>query len=398
MKKSGHITIIERYTIEALVKDRKSASEIANTLDRNEKTIRREIYNNRHIYTNETNKFLFSDPIKCDKLEHFPYTCHNCNKFKAGCLSSERAIYTAQRAQDLSDERKSESKTGVRLSHEEVLKLESIISDGIDRGIPIEHIARTNNLGVSVRTIYRYIEERVIKVNIPKMPLKVRRKPRKRASKDKKHFNPRFINKTYADYITFLLNNNIASDIQMDCVEGIAEDNKAILTIYHEKTGLFLGYILQRQTNNQVKRVLDKIERKLGYKLFKEIFPVILTDRGTEFQNYESLEESIDLNKKRTLLYYCDPNKPYQKGGVEQAHTRLRRFFPKGKSIDWLTQSKLNLVMSQINSITTNKAGGLSPYELFSKVYGEAALSKLGLEKIENENLLISFHKIFYHK
>ena len=41
---------------------------------------------------------------------------------------------------------------------------------------------------------------------------------------------------------------------------------------------------------------------------------------------------------KRTSIYYCDPMRSGQKGGLEQAHTMLRMILPKKTNFEFLTQ------------------------------------------------------------
>ncbi|MFQ9873412.1 hypothetical protein [Waltera sp.] len=53
---------------------------------------------------------------------------------------------------------------------------------------------------------------------------------------------------------------------------------------------------------------------------------------------------------QRTSIYYCDPMRSGQKGGLEQAHTMLRMVLPKKTSFEFLTQWDVNLIVSHINS------------------------------------------------
>ena len=48
---------------------------------------------------------------------------------------------------------------------------------------------------------------------------------------------------------------------------------------------------------------------------------------------------------ERSSIYYCDPMRSGQKGGVENAHTMLRMVLPKGTSFEFLTQWDVNLIV-----------------------------------------------------
>lgn len=50
---------------------------------------------------------------------------------------------------------------------------------------------------------------------------------------------------------------------------------------------------------------------------------------------------------RRTSIYYCDPMRSGQKGGIENVHTKLREILPKGTSFEHLTQWDLNLIVNK---------------------------------------------------
>ncbi len=54
---------------------------------------------------------------------------------------------------------------------------------------------------------------------------------------------------------------------------------------------------------------------------FRRLFPVILTDNGSEFKKVDELELTPDEDGflvYRTSLYYCDPMASWQKKGVSR--------------------------------------------------------------------------------
>lgn len=389
-KNNNQISIEERRQIEELLRAGYSASEIGNQIGRSSKTIHREVKQNRTKYENDTHKFMFKEASPCDISERFPYVCFTCKKFKGGCLSKFKYVYNYREAQTISDKRRSISKTGIKITYEEKIRLQEIISKGVELGLSIEHIVRENDIKLSVRTIYRYIDSNVLEIPSYKMPLKGKRKPSKPRTKPSPTFDIALNGRTYVDYVTSIINQKIAHGTQMDCVLGTKSDKKAILTLINDRTGLFICKLLDRHTQFCVKKALDEIEGEIGFDNFRKLFPIILTDRGREFLNYHELEQSSIVNLPRTKIFYCDPYKPNQKGAIEQAHVRLRRFFPKGNSIQELKQRHLDLAMSAINSFTTNKAGGLSPFDLSVKVFGKEVIKKLGINYLPKDHLAMN--------
>ena len=79
--------------------------------------------------------------------------------------------------------------------------------------------------------------------------------------------------------------------------------------------------------------------------------------------------------------------KSYQKGKVEKNHKFIRYVLPKGTSFDNLTQEDINLIMSHINSYKRKKLNNVSPYKMFSTIYGKDTLDKLTQQDV---NILMS--------
>ena len=144
----------------------------------------------------------------------------------------------------------------------------------------------------------------------------------------------------------------------------------------------------------------NAIERVLGAKTFNKLFPVILTDNGSEFSNPKEIEYRDAVPSLRTKVFYCDPSSPYQKGACEVNHELIRRILPKGSSFDDLTQEDIFLMMNHINSYKRKKLNNRSPYDAFSFYYGEDLLKKLGCSpvaakksaKAARENQLHTIH------
>lgn len=53
---------------------------------------------------------------------------------------------------------------------------------------------------------------------------------------------------------------------------------------------------------------------------------------------------------QRTSIYYCDPMRSEQKGGLGRTHTMRRMVLSKGTSFEFLTQWDVDLAISHINS------------------------------------------------
>ena len=125
-----------------------------------------------------------------------------------------------------------------------------------------------------------------------------------------------------------------------------------------------------------------RLERLLGLEVFRSVFPVLLTDNGTEFSNPRAIERSVDGDSVRTQGFYCDPYAAWQKPNVENNHRNLRRILPKGESMDFLTQEKVNLALSHMNSVIRASLGNVTAARRVAQCHGEDVLEKLGIGEI----------------
>ncbi len=62
---------------------------------------------------------------------------------------------------------------------------------------------------------------------------------------------------------------------------------------------------------------------------WNDIFKTITTDNGSEFADLTNLEEA-----SKTLIYYAHPYTSCDKSTVERDNGLIRRFIPKGESIN----------------------------------------------------------------
>ena len=159
-----------------------------------------------------------------------------------------------------------------------------------------------------------------------------------------------------------------------------------LLTIHFPKPEFMIAFIRDANTSKSVSRIFKWLRKRLGYEIFTSLFLVITVDRGSEFTNPVAIEQ--DENERVwTKLFYCDPYSSYQKPYIENAHRMLRMITPKGKSMNGLTQEKVNLMMSHINSYARKALGDRTPIDMFAEMYGEEVINKLGISKISANDI-----------
>ncbi|NTF07448.1 IS30 family transposase [Agrobacterium rubi] len=84
-------------------------------------------------------------------------------------------------------------------------------------------------------------------------------------------------------------------------------------------------------------------------------------DRGTEFAGFRALEDGIGARS-----WFCDPSAPWQKGGVENANKRIRRFMPGDTDLIGISQNTLNQLARDLNDQPRKCLGYLTPAEAFA--------------------------------
>jgi IS30 family transposase len=169
------------------------------------------------------------------------------------------------------------------------------------------------------------------------LPRKVRYRPRKKAKARFKVDKTCILGRSYNDFLIFMKNKESAV-VQMDTVEGRI-GGKVILTLSFVNSSFMLAYLRDANTSKSVTDIFQMLWEVLEKEYFMELFPVILTDNGSEFSNPAAIEFDEE-NNRRTNLFYCHPSSPFKKGALENNHEFIRRILPKGTSFEHLTQEK----------------------------------------------------------
>ena len=123
----------------------------------------------------------------------------------------------------------------------------------------------------------------------------------------------------YADFQKYLGAHPETTIVQMDSVIGRV-GGKCLLTIHFVESSLMLAFLRDANTSASVIEIINLLDEVLGAKTFNSLFPVILTDNGSEFSNPKEIEKRSTIPCNRTKIFYCDPSAPYQKGACEVNH------------------------------------------------------------------------------
>ena len=430
--KYKHLTLDDRITIQKGLKERLSFTEIAASIGKDPSTVSKEVrghlivkengtrsrpYNpclgrkictlqrkacaecllpsytwgNRDGYCSVCGRCNDSCPdfIEeiCKDFSKPPYACNGCRSLRSCTLKKQ--VYDAKEAQKAYEANRSDSRMGVDLTPEELQRLDDIISPLIRQGQSIHQICVNNadDIMCDERSIYNYVDAGILSVANIDLPRKVRY--RKRKKKKIVHIDKLcHVGRTYEDFQKFMEAHPDLSVVEMDSVEGSRNSLKVLLTLFFRDSSLMLAFLREANTARSVADVFNALDEKLGRELFMKMFPVILTDRGSEFTDPSAIEFDKD-GSRRTYVFYCDPQRSSQKGSIEVTHEFIRRILPKGTSFKDLTQDKVDLMMSHINSYTRKKLNDRSAHQLFSFFYGEDTLSILNVRRIPANKIIL---------
>lgn len=422
-KHHSHLTFADRVIISERISQGESFRSIGAYLSKSPSTISREVKTHAQVFPTKSNdclhksdcvkktlcdktncrtklckscskpcKKLCSDYVKayCDRLQKPPYVCNGCKK--EFCCTYEKRFYKPKTAHTEYRDMLVNRRNGFDLSYEEIVMIDEMVSPLICNGLSPYHIKQTygKQLPVCESTLRKLIDQGELRARNINLRDKVKRRQR-RTSAPKLHNEKLSVSKIghlYEDYLDYIEKHDTHT-VQMDCVEGKKEDSAVLLTLHFPQFRMQLAYIMDAHTSACVVKTLDKLESTLGTKLFREIFPIILTDNGHEFMDITGMERSL-YGGKRTRVFFCERNRSDEKGACENNHKYIRYIIPKGTSLEQFEQFDINLVMNHVNSFYRKELFGKSPYDVAMSLLPEDFFILLGLEKIDPLNVILN--------
>ena len=367
-----HINILQRKAIASGLSRHKSLKEIAEITNLDPTSISKEISRNR-IKTYKGKKI--NDV--CKKILRFPKCCNGCNKKYQGC-EFDKYEYKAEVAQEKADRRLINSRVGINVSEEEFNNIDKTVKEGIANKESIYHIVKSNEGMPSTPTIYRWIREK--KLTTTWMDLPYAKTYKKRKKNEKYAYSNNKIDRSGRTFVSYLEHRRHFPGeytVQMDFLGSIISDSKCILTLTIPELHFVIIKLFDSPNSEKIVSMFNEFEEGLGIHNFNLIFPSILTDRDPCFSNYYGIEFSHLTGEQRCKVFYCDSYRSSQKGNVENMNKQLRKYFPKGKSIDYLNEGKVSEINDIIISQKVASLGGLSPKEVFESIYGSKLLNLL---------------------
>lgn len=399
-----HLSHEERQIIQTGIENGSNKVDIARILAKDPTTIAKEIskhrtFKPRNVFNNPcicihvrscggcSRKCERYEEKRCARRDKSPGACNKC-KDGSRCRL-DKYIYDAEAAHAAYKAELSSSRAGYNLTEEERTAIGETIAPLLEQGQSVYQIkSEHNELVPSARSLYTYIESGLFKdcgVSQFSLKEKVNRRPREKSLKkrrDPAHYDGRH----YSDFLRFMIKNPDIQVVEMDTVMNNPH-GPYIQTFLFRGAGLMIGFLKVDKTSATMAATLADLQERLG-DMFSDLFPVILTDRGPEFESFDLFERGTD-GKARTRMFYCDPQQSSQKPHVECNHNYVRDVLPNGMSLDRITQQGVELMFNHINSTPRFSLRGKSPYEMFAFLYGEELLELLKVEKIARDDVVL---------
>ena len=154
---------------------------------------------------------------------------------------------------------------------------------------------------------------------------------------------------------------------EMDTVVGKKGTSTVLLVLSERKTRQEIIAKLPSKSQSCVVNALDKLERKVGSKSFRETFKTITCDKGCENLDFEGIERSVLTKHNRTKVYYAHPYSAWERGTNENSNKLIRRFIPKSADIGKYTSKEIKLIEHWINNYPRRIFNGLSSNEMLMR-------------------------------
>ncbi len=133
---------------------------------------------------------------------------------------------------------------------------------------------------------------------------------------------------------------------------------QAVLTVHERRSRLILATRPPTKQAEPIARHLLSLFSRLPAALRR----TVTFDNGTEFARHQA------LNRLAIKTFFCDPYAPWQKGGIENAIGRMRRFLPRKTDLATLKPRHFNALVSAYNNTPRKCLDFKTPAETFSNL------------------------------
>jgi IS30 family transposase len=329
--KKRHLTDADRANIELLLKQKKSQSEIARILGRDRSVISREIKRNSVTQTDSQLRV------------------------------HER--YFADAATRQYDERR--ASTGCKIKLPKAMEMVEYVEKQIkseqkwspDAAIGRAKLEHPDWVSVSTKTYYNYVDQGLVNIKPIDLLLKVRLRPKTKRNRKRK----KVLGKSITERPQEANDRQEIGHWEMDTVVGKREKSSVLLTLTERVTGVEIICKVPGKFPGDIEPALLKIKTRFGEEATR-IFKTCTVDNGSEFSDSAGMESALGVS-----IFYAHPYSSFERGTNENHNGIIRRFIPKGKSIDDLSDTYIERIESFMNGLPRKRFGYQTPIEYMAE-------------------------------
>lgn len=341
-----NITYQERLKIEVLHQQGYSAWRIAEALGRGERTIYRE-------------------------LKRGPYQ----RLLASWDWTTAYSADIAQRSADRCTARKG-APLKIGHDHEFASYISSRLRSGLSPAAALGEMRRKGlsfNTTISVPTLYRYLDSGVLSVGNESL---ISGKRPRRCRKAKPHNIQNPLAKSITQRPEYVNLRDEVGHWEMDTVVGEKKAGQSCLLVLTERMSRKEIIIkMAGKTAACTVRALDILQRRYGAD-FPRIFKTITVDNGCEFADVKGIEKD-----GRTQLYFCHPYSSWERGSNENLNKMIRRFVPKGFSINKVSRKQVHRIQTFMNSYPRKILGWRCADDVFYEAFLKEGINLTGYQK-----------------
>lgn len=209
---------------------------------------------------------------------------------------------------------------------------------------------------VCTKTLYNYIDSGLMSVKNTDLHLKLRYNTKSnRVRKNKKKLGNSIDSRPLS-----VNDRKEFGHWEIDTIVGKkSKGEEVLLTLVERQTRNSIILKMPSKSVEAVTNALVKLQLFYDDK-FSEVFKTITSDNGSEFAELSNLE-LITLTK----VYFTHPYASFERGTNEMHNGIVRRFIPKGKSINDYKEEDIEFIESWMNSLPRKILNYKTPEELF---------------------------------
>ena len=208
---------------------------------------------------------------------------------------------------------------------------------------------------VCTKTLYNYIDSGLLSLTNMDLPEKLKRKTKGKRVRE----NKRILGDSIDERPQEINTRTEFRHWEIDSVLGKkGEDEPVVVTIVERK---YRKSIWIRALNHSAEAMQAAIKTAIDYfgDHYRDIFKSITADNGSEFAMLS------ELKALGIPVYFTHPYASYEKGTNECHNRMLRRFIPKGRSVNDYSADEILIFGDIINNLPRKILGYYTPDELF---------------------------------